>query len=242
MFQRADAKVIILIMLMAVILAMTTALAYVYLINRPEYPEGTYQTTVEDKLILVDSDPEQAVHIISQEVPVQPVLPVITVTSGGEGSGEGGGTDGNVTVVPITVTPYPVSPYPVTPIPITPVPITPVPPTPIPGPNQVIIENYQVVPGDTLYAITTKRNTTIALMARYGIDATDLVPGAVIPLPVANPAYCPGSFPYVVQEEDTLSIIAFKCGTTVETLKQMNGFGDNYRLDVTDVICVPNPP
>jgi hypothetical protein len=79
-------------------------------------------------------------------------------------------------------------------------------------------------------------------MARYGISASRLVPGTMVPLPVANPAYCPGTFPYVVQEEDTLSTIAIKCGTTVATLKQINGFGDVYRLDVTEVICVPNPP
>jgi LysM repeat protein len=234
MFEKADAKVIILIMLMAIILAMTAALAYIYLINRPEFPEGTYLTTIEDQIILVESDPELAARIISTPVPKQPVDPVITVPPDGQEGGSGGQEE-NVTVVPVT-------PIPVTPIPVTPIPVTAVPPTAVPRPNQVILENYQVAQGDTLYSISTKRNTTIALMARYGIDATDIVPGTVISLPVANPAYCPSNSPYVVEEGDTLSTIAIKCGTTVATLKQINGFGDTYRLDVTSVICVPNQP
>jgi LysM repeat protein len=159
-------------------------------------------------------------------------LPEVTVIPD---SGQG---DGGATAIPPAI----VTPLEPTPIPITPIPPTPLPPTAVPRPPQVLFENYQVVQGDTLFGITTKRNTTIALMARYGIDATDLVPGNVIPLPVANPAYCPGNFPYVVQEDDTLSSIAVKCQTTVQTLKQINGFGDNFRLDVTSVICVPNPP
>lgn len=235
MFERADAKIIILIMLMAIILAVTAALAYVYLINRPDYPDGTYETTVEGQAVLVESDPELAAHIISTPVPEQPVAPVITVPPEGQGGGEG--TDEVVTIVPITVTPL----VP-TPIPVTVPPATVVPPTPVPRPNQVIFLDYQVAQGDTLYSISNNHNTTYALMARYGVDATDIVPGTIIRLPVANPAYCPGYFPYVVEEGDTLSKIAVKCGTTVDTLKQINGFGDNYRLDVTDVICVPNPP
>ncbi len=241
MFERADAKVIILIMLMAIILAVTAALAYFYLINRPEYPDGTYETVIEGAVILVDADPDMGVRIVSTPNPEQAVLPVITVSPGGQG-----GEEGNVTVIPMTVPPAVISPIPLTPIPVTVVPPTAVPPiavppTAVPRPSQVIFLNYQVVPGDTLYSISSKHNSTIALMARYGIDATDLVPGTVIHLPVANPAYCPGNFPYVVEEGDTLAKIAIKCGTTVATLKQINGFGDNYRLDVTDVICQPNP-
>ena len=239
MFEKADAKVIILIMLMAIILAVTAALAYFYLINRPEYPDGTYQTTVEGQVILVESDPELAVRVVSTAVPEQQIIPEITISPEGQNGDTGGLEEGaTATAIPIIT----MTPIAITPIPVTPIPPTPIPPTAVPRPSQVIFENYQVVPGDTLYGITTKRNTTIALMARYGIDATDIVPGTTISLPVANPAYCPGTFPYVVQEEDTLSTIAIKCETTVATLMQINGFGPDYRLDVTSVICVPNPP
>ena len=237
MFGRADPKVIILIMLIAIILAVTVALAYFYLLTRPEYPEGTYSVTVEDKVVLVESDPKLAVRIISTPVPEQeivaPVEPLPPENTGETETNTDSGTgDGEPTAVPPVDTAIPVQPLPAT-LP---------PPTPTPRPNQVIIENYQVVQGDTLYGITTKRNTSISLMARYGISARKLVPGTFISLPIANPAYCPGNFPYVVLEEDTLSTIAIKCRTTVATLKEINGFSDNYRLDVTDVICVPNQP
>ena len=233
MFSRADAKVIIFIMLMAIILAVTAALAYFYILTRPEYPEGTYTVVVEGEEILIESDPELAVRLLETPEVQQPALPEVTeLPEVTVDSGQGGG-DGVAHTLSSNSAPAGCN---------TNCRRTPIPPTPVPRPPQVIFENYQVVQGDTLYSITTKRNTTISLMARYGIDATDIVPGTFIPLPVANPAYCPGNFPYVVQEDDTLSSIAIKCGTTVRTLKQINGFGDNYRLDVTDVICVPNPP
>ncbi len=241
MFARADTKIIVLIMLMAIILAVTGALAYYYLISRPPYPEGTFETVVDDEVILVNADPNMLVRIVSTPTPIpeQPVAPVITVPPEGQGGGEGE----NVTVIPITVAPV-VSPLPVTPVPATPVPVTavPLPATVPPRPNQIVFLDYQVAQGDTLYSISINHNTTIALMARFGIDATDIVPGTVIHLPVANPAFCPGNFPYVVEEGDTLSSIAIKCGTTVANLMQINGFSEGFRLDVTSVICVPNQP
>jgi LysM repeat protein len=238
MFERADFKVIILIMLMAIILAVTAALAYFYLINRPEYPEGTYETVIEGETIIVESDPQQAVRLISTPVPEQPVAPEISSPPEGTGGSETGEI---ATVVPITPTAIVVTPLPV--LPVTPLPATVVPPTAVPPrPNQHIFVDYQVVPGDTLWSVAGKHNTTIELMARYGIDATDIVPGTVIRLAVANPAYCPGTFPYVIRKGDTLSSIARKCGTTVENLMQINSIGPDFRLDATNVLCVPNPP
>ncbi len=222
MFARTDGKVIILIMLMAIILALGAALAYSYLLGRPEYPEGTYLVDVKDTKILVRSNPKKAVEIVN--MPQQQEL----ISGGEEISGQGG----------VQQEPTPVD-----------VPTLPPPdPTPVEVPTLaptatrslcVIFEQYPVQNGDTLYSISNKRNTTIALMARFGIDATDIVPGHTIPLPVADPACCPGNQPYVVRESDTLSKIAVKCETTVDHLKQINGFGETYRLDETDVICVP---
>lgn len=229
---------------MAIILAVTAALAYFYILTRPEFPDGTFTVVIDGEEIKVVSEPDMAVTLLDLPPQVQqPALPEVTVSPD---NGQGGG-DGEVTTIPVTPinpTPIPVTPVQPTPIPVTPVqptllPVT-IPPTAIPRPPQVLFENYQVVQGDTLFRITTKRNTTIALMARYGIDATDIIPGDVIRLPVANPAFCPGTTPYIVEEGDTLSSIALKCGTTIQNLKQINGFGDNFRLDVTQVMCVPN--
>ncbi len=219
---RTDGKVILLIMLLAIILALGGALAAYYLSGRPLYPDGTYETTVDDTKVLVSSNPKRTVRIVSTP-PSQEVI-----DNGGSGSGQGGGEGGDPTPVPVP----PLDP--------TPVVVPTLVPTPLPVVvDQVVFQAYTVQPGDTLYSISNKFNTTIALMARYGIDATDIVPGNVIQIPVGNPAYCPGSQPYVVRAGDTLSSIARKCGTTVETLKQLNGFGETYRLDETSVICVP---
>jgi LysM repeat protein len=244
MFSEADIKIIILIMLMAVIVAVAGALAYWFILTRDPYPEGTYELLVGDTLILVESKPNLQVKLVNTPPADEAVAEeaVQAPQEGGEqtdGSGEnlsppdanqqiqsdGGTGTGEGGAQPQAQSPPPTAV-----------------PTPIPRPPQVLIESYQVPPGETLYGITTKRNTTIALMARYGISASDVVPGTVIPVAVANPNYCSGSFPYIVRENDTLSTIAIKCNTTVATLKQLNGFGENYRLDVTAVICVPNPP
>jgi LysM repeat protein len=208
-------------MLLAIILAMAGAVAYFYLSARPDYPEGTFVTTVEDTKILVSSNPKRAVQIVST-----PPAPEVI---GGEG-GTGGAEGGDPTPVPVpSLEPTPVEVPTLVPTLI---------PTAVPV-AQVILQAYTVQPGDTLYSISNRFNTTIALMARYGIDSTDIIAGNVIQVPVANPAFCPGSQPYVVREGDTLSGIARKCGTTVDTLKQLNGFGDVFRLDETSVICVP---
>lgn len=234
MFGRADFKVIILIMLMAIILAVTFALAYYYLINRPEFPDGTYETTIDGQTIKVVSDPRRSVWIISTPTPVPTGLPIIDIPEG-QGGGE---TEENVTIVapeqPIAVaTPLPTLPPPPPPT------FTPVPPTLVPV-NQYSFVDYLVIPGDTLWSISQKHNTTIALMARFGIDATDIIPNTVIRIPIANPAYCPGTRAYVVESGDTLASIAQRTGTTVATLMEINGFGPNFRLDETSVICVPN--
>ena len=225
MFARTDGKVLILIMLMAVILALGGALAYYYLSGRPEFPAGTYVTDVNNTKVLVRSNPKMAVQIIATPPETQ------AISSGGEETTGQGGAEGEPTPVDV----------PTLPPPPTPVEVPTLTPTPTPKLSIKFID-YQVQSGDTLYSISNKYNTTIALMARFGVDATDIVPGTSIDLPIANEDCCPGNQAYVVREGDTLSTIAIKCDTTVDNLKQINGFGDTYRLDETDVICIPPQP
>jgi LysM repeat protein len=225
MFVRTDGKVLILIMVMAVILALGGALAYFYLQGRPDYPEGTYITDVNNTKVLVRSNPKMAVQIISTP-PEQQVIAEPPVQQGGQG--------GQVEEpTPVTVPTLPPEP--------TPVPVPTLTPTPKPA-LCIIFIDYTVEPGDTLYSISTRFNTTIALMARFGIDASDIVPGTQIKLPIADDSCCPNGQAYVVREGDTLTSIAIKCNTTVTNLKQINGLGDQYRLDETSVICVPPQP
>lgn len=109
----------------------------------------------------------------------------------------------------------------------------------VPAVPPIIIENYLVQPGDTLYHLTTIRNTTIELMANYNIAADNLVAGATIALPIANPAYCPGIPIYIVRGNDTLFSIANHFGTTVTAIQQRNNLGATDMIRITEVLCIP---
>lgn len=113
------------------------------------------------------------------------------------------------------------------------------PPTPTPRPPSVIFTNYVVVPGDTLYRLTQIFNTSIDLMARHNIAAGNMIAGNTLLIPVANPAYCPGSRPHVVRDQQTVSEIARQYGTTPQAIAAANGLDANYSVNTSQVICVP---
>ena len=121
-------------------------------------------------------------------------------------------------------------------------------PTPIPTVNVLFPNNvvdpiifvpYTVTDSDSLYNITRQLVTSIALMAQYGISQDDLVTGNTIQIPVGNPAYCPGLRPYAVGEGETAFHIAQLYGTTVETLRDINGLDETYTIRLADILCVP---
>ena len=116
---------------------------------------------------------------------------------------------------------------------------TPVPPTPIPPPPEVIIVGYLVQPGDSLYAVTKKQNTSIDLMSVYSISAENMIAGNTLSLPVANPVFCPGLLPYVVRDQQTVSNIARNFGTTPDAIAAVNNLDANYSIKTTQVICIP---
>lgn len=113
------------------------------------------------------------------------------------------------------------------------------PATPTPRPPAVILIDYLVAPGDTLYRLTQVHNTSIELMASHNIAAASLVAGTSVRLPVANPDYCPGGRPHVVLQYQTVSDIARLYGTTAQVIGAANGLDANYSVNVTQVICVP---
>lgn len=113
------------------------------------------------------------------------------------------------------------------------------PPTPIPAAEPIVIIDYLVKPGDSLYSIGAEQNSSIELMAVYGIDASDIVSGHRLNLPVANQAFCPGTMPYVVRDHDTIYGIARAFTTTPEAIMALNGFQSGYIIKVTEVICIP---
>lgn len=205
---------------MAVILALGLFLVLLFIQNRPEVPEGTELQIVEGVEVRVNPDPAKEVVIV-QPADVQPPA-----------------TDPQ----PAPAEPAPQDPTPETPIvaatgvPAPQLVATAVPP---PHPDSIILIDYPVQPGDTLYSISRRKDTSIALMAQYNISAEDLVPGQVIRLPVGNPAYCAPRRPYAVAEGNTAFSIARRHGISVEELRTINNLDANYTIYVATIICVP---
>lgn len=195
---------------------------------RADYPPGTKLVNVSGTTVTVRADPAQEVYLIPLNEPQNQTQPEGT---GGQQEPQevqplGGGDD---TAILPTVAPSP----------------TPnILPSVTPGPpavDPVIFINYTVQPGDTLYSISTRQDTSISLMARYGISSVDMVPGRTIRLPIGNPAYCPGNLPYAVAEGDTAFSIAAKCGITVQELQRINNLDANFTVYSASIICVPAP-
>jgi LysM repeat protein len=105
--------------------------------------------------------------------------------------------------------------------------------------SQIITIPYSVQPGDTLYSIANKHNTSIELMAINGIDSGDIVAGSTLELPIANPAFCPGMRPYIVRGDDTVFSLARKYGTTTEDIIAANNLDTNATIYISEVICLP---
>lgn len=172
---------------------------------------------IDNTIVYVDSDPSRSV-MLQQQIPAPPA-PEVQPTA------------------------VPVEPPPTEVLQPTPVPVAPVVLQPgrgvVAGVEPIIFIDYVVTQDDTLYRITQKQTTSIELMAVHGIDAHDLNPGAILRLPVANPAYCAASRPYIIQPGDTIFSIAARLNTTRDTLQQLNNLGPDYRIDIARVLCIP---
>jgi len=105
--------------------------------------------------------------------------------------------------------------------------------------SEVILVDYHVQPGDTLYSISQTENTSIDLMAVYGISSGDLVAGGVISLPVANPAFCPAMVPYLVHDGDTVFSIAQRFNSTKEAIASVNQLDNAFTIRTAEVLCIP---
>lgn len=107
------------------------------------------------------------------------------------------------------------------------------------GVEQIIFTNHTVVQGETLYSLTTTYATSIELMARYGIASDNMVPGTVLSVPIANPAYCPNMTAYIVREKETAYSIAHRFGVELTALRSANFLNENYNINVSQVLCIP---
>jgi LysM repeat protein len=120
------------------------------------------------------------------------------------------------------------------------VPNTTVPPTAVPNIAKIIFIDYPVQQGDTLYSVSRRIDTSIALMADKGLSQTSLVPGQTIKLPIGNKEFCAGrGLSYAVGEGDTAFNISQRFNTTPENLRTINNLDEQYTIKVADIICVP---
>jgi LysM repeat protein len=95
------------------------------------------------------------------------------------------------------------------------------PPTPSPQPGTT---TYTVQPGDTLYLIALRFNTSLGVLRQLNNLTSDIIyPGQTLLVPAQGPQQT-----YVVQPGDTLFGIARRFGTTVAELQRLN----NLNTDV----------
>ncbi len=209
--------VLITIIILAIVMAFGVFLTVMYLQRRP--PDNSYTVNIEGQDIVVNPDPDKAVIIVPQ----------------------GGGNGETIIVEPpveppvqqIVPTDTPVPPPPPTSTPV------PVPPTAVPQASMYTFISHTVVGNDTLYSLARQYNTSIPLMARFGISSSEMVVGNVLSIPVGNPAYCPGYRPYVVIEGDTPLGVSLNAGLTLEEFGRINNLDANYSIYETQVVCIP---
>lgn len=210
---------LLILITVATLFAAGLFLAIPYLQGRPEFPPGTTERYIEGNLVRISMNPEQEVFLI----------PVGNLGTGGE-------------LIAQLASPTPVILPPVTPTATTqPLPSAPPPTvTPIPRNSCIAFTDHRVQSGDTLYNISRRYVTSIALMARFGISSTSLIAGEAISVPVGDPSCCTGGWrPYVVEERDTWSSIAAARGISTDLLLQTNGQPAGAILYLTSVICIP---
>lgn len=215
--QEVKPYVLIVIIILAIVMAFGVFLTVMYLQRRP--PDNSYVVNVEGQEIVVDPVPESQVIIVPQE---------------GQGGGETVIVEPQPTIeqpAEVVSTNTPESPPPPT--------ETPVPPTAVPDISMYAFTSHTVVGTDTLYSLARQYNTSIPLMARFGISSTEMIVGNVLSIPVGNPAYCPGYRPYVVREGDTPFGVSASAGITLEEFGQINNLDANHSIYETQVVCIP---
>lgn len=98
---------------------------------------------------------------------------------------------------------------------------------------------YTVRPGDTLYAIASRYNTTVDVIKRLNnLTSNVLSVGQVLRIPSSNNEDVSSST-YIVKPGDTLYAIASRYHTTVDAIKRLNNLTSNV-LSVGQVLRIPS--
>ena len=98
---------------------------------------------------------------------------------------------------------------------------------------------YVVRPGDTLWLLAQRYNTTVdAIRNLNGLANNDLSIGQILKIPSAGASPAP-YFEYTVRSGDSLWKLAQRFGTTVDAIKNLNGLR-NDNLSIGQVLRIPN--
>ncbi len=106
---------------------------------------------------------------------------------------------------------------------------------------------YTIDPGDTLYSLARRYNTTVSALvsANPNINPDNLRIGEQICVPRQErfPSCPEGNF-YTVRASDTLYSIARRFNISVDDLQEANPFVEPETLQIGEVICIPvaTPP
>ncbi len=100
--------------------------------------------------------------------------------------------------------------------------------------------NYTIKPGDTLYKIATKNNTTVNKLKELNNLTTNILTiGQTLVLPSTEIIEIPTTLKnYTIKSGDTLYSIAKNNNTTVEKIKQLNNLKTN-NLSINQIIKIP---
>lgn len=109
-------------------------------------------------------------------------------------------------------------------------------PGPAPNPEPGTI-TYTVQPGDSLWLIAQRYNTTVEAIKRLnGLTGDLLTIGQVLKIPVTQ---TPDYVEYIVRAGDTLWTLARRYGTTVEAIVALNGLTGDL-LTIGQVLKIPD--
>lgn len=101
--------------------------------------------------------------------------------------------------------------------------------------TEIII--HKIAPGDTLYGIAKKYNTTSdKLIEENSLKSTTLSVGNKLKITINGPDR------YTVKAGDSISTIAFKHNITIKHLLQVNRIDEKHILKPGDIITVPTTP
>lgn len=100
--------------------------------------------------------------------------------------------------------------------------------------------NYTVVPGDSLYSIARKYETTVDILKDINnLENTNLSIGQIIKIPTSTTSDTTNYNNYTVIKGDSLYSIANKFNTNVNTIKDINNLTSNT-LSIGQVLKIPN--